>query len=234
MKNYWFIIVFFILLNNLHAQKCPFFKKIESRAIQESRAIHKKSFGHSVRINLNSTKANNLLFAKIKKINQQSSGLTTHLNTYFLQANNKNSSFNNNSEKGAILRSLIFPGWGQYYQGKIKRSILFSGAFLVSGVGSILTLKGYNDAVKEYNDLREQYSNAVDENQIKLLREDMFKKYDDVNNLEKKRNLFFTITGTVWFLNMLEVVFLKPVLPHSQKISVKISPGSVGLNLALR
>ncbi len=228
MKNYWFIIVFFILLNNLHAQKCPFFKKIESRA------IHKKSFGHSVRINLNSTKANNLLFAKIKKTSQQSPGITNHLNTCFEQISSTNSSPNNVSGKGAILRSLIFPGWGQYYQGKIKRSILFSGAFLVSGVGSILTLKDYNDAVKEYNDLREQYSNAVDENQIKLLREDMFKKYDDVNNLEKKRNLFFTITGTVWFLNMLDVVFLKPVLPHSQKISVKISPGSVGLNLALR
>ncbi len=133
------------------------------------------------------------------------------------------------TKEGAFTRSFFIPGWGQGYQGKNKRAWLYSLSFMGTVGGSLYFTKQYNEAVIDYNDLREQYEKATDD--IDELRNKMIAKYDDVNSLETTRNIFYISAGAIWLWNIVDVLFLPPA--WEKKIELSAAPINNGIMLGM-
>jgi TolB-like protein len=124
------------------------------------------------------------------------------------KTNNLNVALQRKTKGKAFTRSLFLPGWGQAYQGKTTRAWIYPIAFVGSGAGAIYCTMQYNTAVTDYNEIRNQYLSAVDENEINRLRGEMDAKYDEVNSLETTRNIFYVTTAAIWLWNVLDTVIL--------------------------
>lgn len=119
----------------------------------------------------------------------------------------------------AVLFSAVLPGLGQYYQEKYIRSWVYGLSFLSAIGGSITYTLQYNKAVNDYNDVRQLYEDAIDDEEIEKLRNEMNALYDDVNSYETTRNIFYGITAAVWLWNMIDVYYLAPAWKQKMNIS---------------
>lgn len=134
----------------------------------------------------------------------------------------------------AIFRSILFPGLGQLYQDKKGRGFLFGVSFAASVGASYLLTHSYNQKVDQYNDLHNQYEKAVEASKLVSLRHQMNKKYDEINQAEKMRNLFYAAAGGLWLLNVLDAAILPPGWHHSTHISARLSGNTVTAGLTVR
>jgi len=122
----------------------------------------------------------------------------------------------------ALTRSLIVPGWGQFYQAKYKRSWIYPLAVISSITGSYFYNNTFNEAVNDYDMIRANYLNSTSDNEIEKWREKMYKKYDDVKFYKKTRNIFYFTTTAIWLWNVLDTI----ILPAGWENKVDISAGS--------
>ncbi|MBN2424530.1 MAG: PEGA domain-containing protein [Calditrichaceae bacterium] len=114
------------------------------------------------------------------------------------------------TKTAAITRSVFLPGWGQMYQDKNVRSVFLMLSLTGATAGSVWYTLSYNNAVKDYNDIRDKYNDAYEIDLIDNLRSQMDDAYHNVKNNEKTRNNFFIAAGAIWFINMVDVIFLPP------------------------
>ncbi|OGF52120.1 MAG: hypothetical protein A2044_08830 [Candidatus Firestonebacteria bacterium GWA2_43_8] len=89
-------------------------------------------------------------------------------------------------------RSLILPGWGQFYNKDDFKGWVFTITGVLSAAG---TITSYLDYSQKYN----EYNIATDINQIE-------QKYQDANNAYQRFNGAIRITAAVWTLNLLDAV----------------------------
>jgi TolB-like protein len=94
------------------------------------------------------------------------------------------------SRSDGMFRSLLVPGWGQFYNNEDAKGYVFLGttAALI-GVGVFQ---------------RMQYSNTHDEYMSATSRKDADRLYDQRNSEYNTSNLFFLIAGGVWAVNVVE------------------------------
>lgn len=146
-----------------------------------------------------------------------------------------NGKIESKSKISALWRSLIVPGWGQYYQEKPVQTLLYPTLAFAGVIGSIFTIDQYNKAVNEYNDARNLYLKAYNSSEINALRNTMDEKFDDMESREKTRNILLIATGAVWLWNVLDTV----ILPPGYESSVNVSSSSqndrilLGMNISL-
>ncbi len=58
------------------------------------------------------------------------------------------------SRSGAVARSAVLPGWGQFYKGESMKGSLFTGGFLLTSLVTATAYGNYNSKKNEYNDAR--------------------------------------------------------------------------------
>jgi hypothetical protein len=93
------------------------------------------------------------------------------------------------SPMGALLRSVAFPGWGQFYNRKYLKSAVVFGAET-----TFITM-----AVVDWTRMSEHQRNFQNPNYPDRYGEfDLFRAYED------RRNLFLWITGGIVFLSMFD------------------------------
>ena len=127
----------------------------------------------------------------------------------------------------ALTRSVFVPGWGQGYQGKEIRAWLYGLSFFGTLGGGLYFTKEYNDAVIDYNEARNQYEQAADVEDIEKFRTEMTAQYDNINELEKKRNNLYIAAGAVWLWNIIDVLFLPPAWEGKVKASAYMNKDKV-------
>ncbi len=134
---------------------------------------------------------------------------------------------------GALLRSAVFPGWGQHYQGKKVRGWVFTLATLAGSGASFYYRQRYNASKDEYEATRQRYRQAFDNATIALYRQRMHEKYDETNDWRTKTNLAIGLTTAVWVWNLLDTVLFPPQYDKKIGINGKAQNGyfSVGLNV---
>ena len=112
------------------------------------------------------------------------------------------------SMRPVVLRSALFPGLGQIYQGQPVRG----WAFIVGGVatlaGAAFTTLQHQGAVNDYNDLRDQTTPqtlaTLSPRGIEDRRLELNTLYDDVTSAETTRNIAFAALAGVWVVNLID------------------------------
>ncbi len=138
------------------------------------------------------------------------------------------------SKGSAFTRSFFFPGWGQSYKENTGRGWLYGLSFLASAAGAYYFTDQYNKTVKDYNDIRSQYENAVDYQKVLTLGDQMEQKYQKVQDNEKMRNYFYMATAGIWLLNVLDAALMPPGWKRSDKYALDFKGNAVQLQVSLR
>ena len=145
-----------------------------------------------------------------------------------------NASLDKKTISAALIRSFILPGWGQYYQEKPVFTWLYPIAILGSGTGALIYSFNYTKKVDDYNSIRDQYLNAVDENDIEHLRKQMDDSYSEANSVQNIRNIFIISTVTLWLWNVLDTVILPPKWTNKISLSSNVKNENTMVTFALK
>lgn len=117
---------------------------------------------------------------------------------------------------GAARRSLVAPGWGQFYKDDPVRGLAFASAAVVTGGGLLVSALQYAEA-------RSAYLGATSISEADRL-------YPATNRWSQRRDAFAIAAGVVWSAAVLEALLTgAPDAPET----VTIEPASQGLGLSL-
>ena len=95
------------------------------------------------------------------------------------------------SPTGALLRSVAFPGWGQFYNGKYIKSLVIFGTEATFITLAAVEWKRRNQHKRRFQDLPQDHPD-------KAWEFEQFRFYED------QRNLFLWITAGIVFLSMFD------------------------------
>ena len=171
------------------------------------------------------------------EIKIQRSGYLTHTEVVVVKANqviSVNGALKPKTRVGAVLRSLVIPGWGQMYQEKSGRAALYPILFLGTAVASYsVGVLDYNKAVEDYHNARENYLAAFTIDEINYTREEMYRAYDEIVKMERMRNALFITAGAIWLWNVMDALFLPPGFKKHVRLSAAPSGAAIGVQLSL-
>lgn len=142
------------------------------------------------------------------------------------------------TEVKAGLRSLVFPGWGQYYSERKTSALFISLMTAAAGVGTLIAHRDYERVVDSYNLALDEYEknkkNYELSNQYWRIVADKQKKADA---LFQRRQTWLYVTGGLWLYNFLDAIFFFPSFDQeifskaALSISTRVQDGTWGLSL---
>ncbi len=125
------------------------------------------------------------------------------------------------SRQGAFVRSILFPGLGQRYQGYRGRSWALVGLTGATVVYAALADRSYRDARDAYDGAR--------------IDADFAGLWQDYSDKSDAADLALGVVGAVWALNLLDAAFSGPNLTGLESVAVVPTYGARGgLQLVLR
>lgn len=138
----------------------------------------------------------------------------------------------------AMSRSLLFPGWGQFYSGRKGMGTLFATVTAGTFIALVQSQRRYHDTYNDYEFLLARFrqpGTTFDEQQ-RYFTELQFKK-QDLKDRESVRNACWYIAGGIWLMNVLESgLFFDH---HAQKIAIfhhlsaQVHPDGAGFSLVM-
>ena len=114
------------------------------------------------------------------------------------------------SRFGALLRSTLVPGWGQFYSDRSLYGWGFLGGELaLLGLG-YMSYSSYQTAYDDVNSFYAQYQAASDPTQIRLLKEKSMAAEDQMNSSNDQLTMMFQAAAAVHLANMVHAFVLGP------------------------
>jgi len=117
----------------------------------------------------------------------------------------------------AFALSAILPGLGQYYSGHNFKSVVYSLSCIGMGAMTLGYNSKFNKTYEEYQQAKVAYNNAVSLTEIEQNRKEMYDSYDDLQQINKSRQIFFVSFAALYGLNLFDAYFLGKV--KERKIS---------------
>jgi hypothetical protein len=117
------------------------------------------------------------------------------------------------SFQGALLRSMVLPGWGHYNLEQKQKG-------LTLGIASIVALSSTIYFTYEANRLEQDYLNEVDVSKID-------KRYADYNQAYKIRNISLSVYAALWLYAQIDIsaqAFLEVKIDNNTKLHSYITP----------
>lgn len=140
----------------------------------------------------------------------------------------------------ASVRSLVFPGWGQYYSERKKFSLVLSVMTLGVGLYTLDKHFVYKNAVDNYNTAIENFEkNKKDYEKHDEYWDVVVARHDAIDSAFIERENWMWITGAIWLYNFLDSIFFFPVTENTllnktvPKISANYSNHSAALTLSI-
>mgnify|MGYP001219107163 CR=1 FL=1 len=129
---------------------------------------------------------------------------------------------------GALWRSAVLPGWGQYFSGRKTSAKIWLGSELGAATLAILSYSQYSKAYDDFESVFDNYNAATDDDEIATLKVDAKKVLKEEHSANDRLKLFASIGGAVWIANMIHAYIAGP-LPESPEddvagIDVVLSP----------
>ncbi len=132
---------------------------------------------------------------------------------------------------GAAWRSAFFPGWGQHYQDKSLRGLLFALGTFAGVSSSYYYYRQYRSSLERYDEVRETYRLAFSQANIEVARQNMHAEYRSSNTLRQKALIAMGVTTAIYLWNILDTVLLPPSSKHKFKVQGKTGNGQFGIGL---
>ena len=114
------------------------------------------------------------------------------------------------SRLGALVRSTVFPGWGQFYSGRSMMGWGFLGSELaLLGLG-YASYSSYQTAYSDVETFYAQYQAASDPAQIRLLKEKSMAAENQMNTSNDQLTVMFQAAAAVHLANMVHALVFGP------------------------
>jgi len=110
------------------------------------------------------------------------------------------------AKKAVLKRSLIFPGFGQFYQKYPLKGLAFAASGLALAYLAVDAQVNYSDRKNTWLDTRNIYNHNLTQPELWPQQlDDLKKTFDKMKDLEKRRNIFLGGLGIVWSLNLIDI-----------------------------
>lgn len=129
----------------------------------------------------------------------------------------------------AFVHSLIRPGRGQFYQGKITRGMLFSTMSTIAGLVALDYHNRYDEDVNRYNVAVERFEAAATYDEKIRLRDEASKLWNDVEEEKRRRNVSYIALAGLWCLNLVDTLFPAESKDSLSRYSMELGPGGCAL-----
>lgn len=115
----------------------------------------------------------------------------------------------------AAYRSLILPGWGQYYNGQKTRGIMYTSAATISLIATLVANEDFkdkrdlrNDRLSDYYRIRNE--RTQDPEAIEEAQRRFYEAQDDAYDAETIRRIAFGATAIVWAISVIDAAAFTP------------------------
>jgi len=120
----------------------------------------------------------------------------------------------------AALRSVLFPGWGQFYGQNKTRGFWVSTVQLAFGVVSIYAINDYNNEKNDYDvALRNFNRNQLNEEDAQRAFDEVQKQFNQADDAQNFRDATLYLTAGFWLYNVLDSIFFFSAGNSSLKIT---------------
>jgi len=114
------------------------------------------------------------------------------------------------SRFGAMLRSAVMPGWGQFYSGKKTMGWAFLGGELTAAGLAFSAYSAYSTANSDLTAFNQQYNNATDPVQIADLRSKTLQAEADQLSSNDQMTTMIYAAGGLWAINVVHAFLTGP------------------------
>jgi hypothetical protein len=124
----------------------------------------------------------------------------------------------------AFIHSLIRPGRGQFYQGKIKRGVVFSTLTLTVGIIALDYHNGYDMEANRYNLIVDRFDAATTLADKERFMKEASAQWSTVEDEKRRRNTAYIILAGLWSWNLLDTLFPSEEGFSSSKYAFELGP----------
>ena len=104
---------------------------------------------------------------------------------------------------GAMLRSTVFPGWGQFKSGRKGWGWFWLGTELAIGGAAYMTFTEYDKAYNEFEEIYPNYNASTDHEEIAVLKARAIKVLDEESAANDQLLMIAYAGGAVWMANII-------------------------------
>lgn len=134
--------------------------------------------------------------------------------------------------KKTLYRSILFPGWGQYYSDYKVKAAIFSTIEIGTIASAFIWDSKLRDASKTYNKTYNKYVTSTDPEELIKLNKKLKSDYNKIDKYESVRNIFIGIAITNWLVNIVDAHFIGTgIKKFNSKHSTEIQTGYKNNNL---
>jgi hypothetical protein len=105
---------------------------------------------------------------------------------------------------GAVLRSLVLPGLGQYYKDQLTKGLLFTSAAVGAGIYIFINEKARRSAMDDYEEAYARYRDATSLSELYSSYDDLVLAANEAIDKRKSRDKGLYILAGVWALNLID------------------------------
>lgn len=128
-----------------------------------------------------------------------------------------------------IVRSVVFPGWGQFNSGRYTRGTIMMGSAIVALAAIGATTLQYNRFVDSYEDARLGYLTATYVGDAREYHASMTADWDDADEMHRYRSILIGVAAGLWAWSALDMAFG----PQAHRPPVALEPVPGGMRVAL-
>ena len=114
------------------------------------------------------------------------------------------------TKMGAMVRSLLFPGLGQFYANQRIWGYGWIAAEVVAGGLIVMNYSNYKTAYDDYNDYHTSYANATDPALIAQYKAQSQTSHENIESAMDDMKTMASIAGAVWIANVVHAYMVGP------------------------
>ncbi len=174
----------------------------------------------------------------VYKIKSSRNGYENWSTVFDFTGNNRSFSFKLKSKTRfkAGLRSIFFPGWGQFYSDRKIQGFLLSGLELTSALITIKNITDHNRIIENYDKLLGNYNKTnLSYEKRQNLKDQLINQEIKAEEAYDKKQMWIYILASVWTYNILDAIlfFGYDNLSLSSDMFSAVSGPSTGRNIAV-
>ena len=111
---------------------------------------------------------------------------------------------------GALIRSTIIPGWGQFYSNRSLMGWTMLGSEIAVGALAYVQYNAYQAANDDFIDFQTQYHASVNPTEIAVLKQQAQSSYTDMSTAKDQVTTMVYAVGAIWVANMVHAAITGP------------------------